>query len=86
MSRFSRVTLPSGRSVLLTKSADPNRPWDLAGSAGFYVVTRPRRGDSSTDEPFCADRVTPLLLDRDDAEALAAALNANPSNRRTAAR
>ncbi len=81
MSRLSKVVLPSGRRVLLTKLADPKRPWELSGTDGAYVLTRPRRGDSSTEERYSADRTTPLLLDKADAEALVVALNANAATR-----
>ena len=77
MSKLSRVVLPSGRRVLLTRIADPLRPWELSESGGTCTLTRVRRGDSSSEERYSADRVAPLLLDRTDAEALLMALNAN---------
>ena len=86
MAKPTKVELPSGRSVLLTRLADPRRPWDVRESGGVYAVSRSRRGDSSAEERFASDRLTPLLLDKADAEALASALNAHLPTRRSHAR
>ena len=77
MTTFPKVSLPSGRRVLLTRKADPRRPWELSGRNGIYEVVRPRRGDSSRLEHFAADRTEPLQFDQADAEALLAVMNAN---------
>lgn len=72
-----RICLPGGRRVLLSKNADPNRPWEPREENGVYMVVRAKRGDSSRVESYCADRLTPLVLSKDDAESLTQALNAN---------
>ncbi len=76
-----KVQLPSGRSVRLTKTADPRRPWEISSVDGVHVLTRMRRGDSTALEYYAADRLHPLTLDRADAEVLVAALNGHAPKR-----
>ena len=75
MAKPPKISLPSGKQVPLSKKADPSRPWEPYEDSGFYQVVRARRGDSTQTERFSADRLSPLLLSKSDAESLSQALN-----------
>ena len=71
-----KITLPSGRIATLRKPA-PDRPWQAFREGSVYVVRRVKRGDSSEWEIFANQgALSPLCLDRTDADALVNALNA----------
>ncbi len=67
--------LPSGKSVRLTKGADPQRPWEACQVGRDFVVSRPRRGDATAQELYRAEETSPLVLSKADATALVEALN-----------
>ena len=71
-----KITLPSGRIATLRKPAS-DRPWQAFREGSVYVVRRTKRGESSEWETFTNQgALSPLCLDRIDADALVAALNA----------
>ena len=72
-----KITLPSGRIATLRKPA-ADRPWQAFREGSVYVVRRVKRGESSEWEIFANQgALSPLCLDRTDAEALVEALNAD---------
>jgi len=71
-----KIRLPSGQLATLRKPA-PERPWQVFREGSVYVVRRVKRGESSDWETFANQgALSPLCLDRTDAEALVTALNA----------
>jgi hypothetical protein len=79
---MERVDLPSGRSVPLLSSADPERPWEPWGSNGTFHVRRAHRGDSTAWDYYGANRDLPFALSEEDAKALAIVLNSRRRQRR----
>ena len=78
-----KVTLPSGRQVVLTHFSNGERPWELLDAGhGFFALVRPRRGDSTSLERYRGSHSAPLLFDEADAQALATELNRPPQRRR----
>jgi hypothetical protein len=71
-----KVTLPSGRSLSVIETTDPNRPWDAYPAGRSYIVQRQRLDDSTQRETITANSTMAVALDKTDAEALAAILNA----------
>ena len=71
------ITLPSGRSVYVIKTADdPSRPWQADSVGSHYIVQRERPGDAAAREAVTGSSNLALALVKSDAEALAAVLNA----------
>ena len=79
-SRGERLQLPSGRTVRLRKTSDPLRRWEAQRVDVAYVVRRQRKGNTAEWEIYSTQGVhAPLHLEGQDAQALAAALNALPA-------
>jgi hypothetical protein len=78
---MDKAELPSGKSVPLLSSADPSRPWEACGSSDTFCVRRIHRGDSTAWDYYGANRDTPFELSKEDAEFLAAMLNARTRHR-----
>jgi hypothetical protein len=72
-----KVTLPSGRTVLVTIEAVRDRPWAAIKTGWLWHVCREhgREGHPLVSFYFDPVRRTPLQLDEADAKALAAILN-----------
>ena len=76
------VALPSGRTVSIAILSDPLRPWQIQSSGAECLVVRPWRGDSSRQETLReAGRREPLMLERNDAEALLVAIRSRVGRR-----
>jgi hypothetical protein len=71
-----KVTLPSGRSLSVIETTDPSRPWDAYPAGRYYIVQQQRLDDSTQRETITANSTMAVALDKTDAEALAAILNA----------
>ena len=72
-----KVTLPSGRAVLVTIEAVRDRPWAAFETGWVWHVCREhgREGHPLASYYFDPVRRTPLQLDEADAKATAAFLN-----------
>ena len=78
-----RLTLPSGRAVVLVRKSAPGLPWDIYYEQGHCLIGRPRRGDSSRVEYYSEEnKSTPLVLDERDATAVLAALEIDISRKK----
>jgi hypothetical protein len=76
------ITLPSGRSVSVIETVDdPSRPWQANSVGRHYIVQRERHGNVAAREAATGIPTLAVVLDKPDAEALAAVLNA-PGRRR----
>jgi hypothetical protein len=73
---LKRFQLPSGRVVNLIGLGEPDRPWQAVEESGVYTVRRQSRGDSARFDAFKAGGRSASVLNQQDAEALAGALNA----------
>ena len=70
------ITLPSGRSVSVIETADDaSRPWQADSVGSHYIVQRERPGDAAAREAATGSSTLAVVLDKSDAEALAAVLN-----------
>ena len=70
------VTLPSGQSVSVIETADdPSRPWQTYSVGRHYIVQRERPGDAAAPEAATGSSTLAIVLNKSDAEALAAVLN-----------
>ena len=61
--RHPRVTLPSGATVTVQKKTDPKFPWEVAQDGKHFYLRRPRRGDSSTWQPYVGSNGETILFE-----------------------
>lgn len=71
------ITLPSGRSLsVIEANDDPSRPWQAESVGSRYIVQRQRPGEAAAREAATGSSTLAVVLNKSDAEALAAVLNA----------
>lgn len=71
-----KITLPSGRLVIIKARPDRLRPWySEAIGYGFHVVRRERRGDSAELNSYTGGTLKALIFSEADAQCVVEELN-----------